>query len=341
TTSRAMVESFFAAASGEGSLGASEEFQHARLRMPLEREDTIFVYLSSMFFRSLLSPQYQIELLRRLQSVTDMELVHLAKLAAAGEGEPNETVEELIAGGFLPSQFGERGEQERPLATDGGFVDPRRGLRGYFTPIPDMPLTAITPTEAELYERGARFLASHWTQLDPLLLGVKRYALEQERMERIAIDANVSPIAEEKYGWVLSMLGPPVDVQIQSDPSDVLTMQMSLQGGLLWPGIPAHQVFLGIQDLEPPMDPVPGGLLRTLRILQTTPGYLGAWPQMGLLVRLPFLSQPPDAFGFSQLARGLWRWRGREFSVLSIHRGVLAEAAEFLDAVPTQNPAQI
>src|SRR5690606_31876562 len=118
-------------------------------------------------------------------------------------------------------------------------------------------------------------------------------------------------------------------------------MQMSLQGGLLWPAIPAHQVFLGIQDLEPSIDPVPGGLLRTLRILQTTPGYLGAWPQMGLLDRLPFLSPPPDALGFSQLPLGLWRWQGGGFSVLSFYHDVLAEAAGFLEPVPAANPAQI
>jgi hypothetical protein len=341
TTSRAIVESFFAASAGEGALGSSAEFQHARWRMPLDREDTIFAYLSSMFFRSLLSPQYQIELTRRLQSVTDMELLQLARLTAAGEGRPADTIDELIAGGFLPPGFGRRGEQERPVSTEDGYLDARRGLRGYFTPIPDVPLRAITPTEAKQYDRAARFLESNWQQLDPLLLGVKRYALDHERMERVVIDANVSPIAEEKYGWVLSMLGPPVDVQIQSDPSDVLTMQMSLQGGRLWPRIPGHQVFLGIQDLEPSIDPVPRGFLRTLKILQTTPGYLGAWPQMGLLDRLPFLSQPPDVFGFSQLPLGLWRWQGRDFSVLSFHRGVLADAAEFLEPVATQNPAQI
>jgi hypothetical protein len=341
TTSRAIVESFFAAGGGEGTLGASAEFQYARYRMPLEREDTIFAYLSSMFFRSLLSPEYQIELTRRLQSVTDMELLQLARLAAAGEGRPADAIDELIAGGLLPPDFGRRGEEDRPVSTDDGFVDSRRGLRGHFIPIPDMPLTAITPSEAKLYDRAARFLESDWPQLDPLLLGVKRYALETERRERIVIDANVSPIAEEKYGWVLSMLGPPVDVQIQSDPTDVLTMQMSMQGGLLWPAIPAHQIFLGIQDLEPSIDPVPSGFLRTLKILQTTPGYLGAWPQMGLLDRLPLLSQPPDVFGFSQLPLGLWRWQGRDFSVLSFHHGVLSDAAEFLEPVPTQNPAQI
>lgn len=341
TTSRAIVQRFYAAGAGQGSLGASPEFQHARWEMPLEREDTIFAYFSSAFFRALLSPQYQIELSRRLRSVTDMELVQLAQLAALAESRPHATVDELIAGGFLPRGFGRRAGGGPPLVTDHGFFDPLRGARGTFLPIPDMPLTAITRTEAALFHRAAHFLQTQWPQMDPLMVGIKRFALEPERHERIVIDANVSPFAEEKYGWLLSMVGPSTDVQIQSDPADVITAQMSLQGGLLWPGIPAHHLFLGVQDIEPPPEPIPDGFLKTLKLLQTTPGYLGAWPQLGLLDLFPFLTPQPDVFGFSPLPFGLWRWQGGGFSVLSFHHNVLAEAANHLQPVPNDNPAQI
>lgn len=341
TTTRAIVERFYEVADGAGSLGASAEFQHARRETPLERDDTIFAYLSSAFFRGLFSPRYQVELARRLQSVTDMELVQLARLAAAAEGQPDDTVDALIAGGFLPRGFGTRGDGAPPVDTENGFFDPRRGLRGYFTPIPDMDVHALTPSEAALSQRALQFLQTQWPQMDPLQVAVKRFALEPERMERIVIDANVSPLAEEKYGWVLSLLGPPTTVQVQSDPRDVVTMQMSLQGGLLQPAIPAHQVFLGIQDLQPDIEPVPSGFLQTLKILRSTPGYLGAWPQMGLLDLIPFLTPPPDVFGFSQLPLGLWRWQGNGFSVLSFHQNVLAEAATFLQPVATDNAAQI
>ena len=81
--------------------------------------------------------------------------------------------------------------------------------------------------------------------------------------------------------------------------------------------------------------------MKTLHILRTTPGYLGAWPRLGLLDLIPFLSPHPDIFGFSQLPLGLWRWQGDGFSVLSFHHSVLAEAANFLQPVRTDNPAQI
>ena len=341
TTSRAIVERFFEAASGAGSLGASTEFQHARREMPMEREDTVFAYFSSAFFRGLLSPQYQIELQRRLQSVTDMELVQLAQLAAAAERRPHEPISELIAGGFLPRGFGQRPGGGPPLTAEHGFVDPQRGARGTFLPIPDVPLTTMTPTEARLVNKTASFLQARWPQMDPLMVGIKRFALEEERLERVVIDANVSPFVEEKYGWIMSIVGPSTDVQIQSDPNDVITAQTSLQGGLLWPSIPAHHLFLGVQDVAPPIERIPGGVLQTLKLLQTTPGYLGAWPQLGLLDLFPFLTPQPDVFGFSSLPLGLWRWQGDGFSVLSFHQNVLAEAADHLQTVPSDNPAQI
>ncbi len=341
TTSQTIVEQFYAAGRGEGSLGASAEFQHARIERPLSREDTIFAYFSSAFFRSLLSPQYQIELSRRLRSVSEMELVHLAQLTALAEGHDHETVEDLMAAGLLPQGFGHRGGGEPPLIADHGFIDPLRGARGSFTPIPDMPLAAITPTEAELFQRCARFLQDEWQQMDPLLVGIKRFALEQERHERIVVDAHVSPLAEEKYGWILSLVGPPSEVTIQSNPTDVITMQMSLRGGLLWPSIPAHQLFLGVRDVDPGIEQIPDGLLKPLLILRSTPGYLGAWPQLGLLNLIPFLSPQPDVLGFASLPLGLWRWQGDGFSVLSFDRRVLEEASAHLQTVPSENPAQI
>ncbi len=342
TTSREIVRRFYEAGQGQGALGGSAEFQNARREMPLEREDTIFAYFSSAFFRGLMSPRYQIELTRRLQSVTDMELVQLAQLAAVGEHAPSDSVDELIAGGFLPPGFGQRRGGEGPVATNHGFVDPVRGARGTFTPIPDVPFDSITRTEAALFARSDQYCRTSWQQMDPLMVGIRRFALDEEqRLERVVIDANVSPLVEEKYGWLLSMVGSPTDVEVQTDPRDVIMLQMTLKGGLLWPDIPPHHLFLGVQDTTQAGEIIPTGFQRTLEILKTTPGYLGAWPQLGLLDRLPFLAGQSDAAGFSQLPFGVWRWQGGGFSALSLNQQVLAEAAQHLQPVPTDNPAQI
>src|SRR5918994_1663295 len=100
--------------------------------MPLDRQDTIFVYFSAAFFEGLLSPQYQVELERRMKAVTDMELLQLARLAALGEGVRGGTVDEMAEAGLWPRGFGRRPDGSGPVLTDGELFDSRRGARGFF-----------------------------------------------------------------------------------------------------------------------------------------------------------------------------------------------------------------
>jgi hypothetical protein len=67
TTSVAIVRQFLATGRGEGRLADSNEFRLARQALPLDRDDTVLAYLSPQFFQGLMSPQYQIELRRRLR----------------------------------------------------------------------------------------------------------------------------------------------------------------------------------------------------------------------------------------------------------------------------------
>ena len=89
-----------------------------------------------------------------------------------------------------------------------------RGARGYFTPIPDMPLKSVSASELAAYADRADFYRRHGMAMDPLVAAVKRYALNDDGLERIVIDANISPLVEENYGDYLSMLGPPTNVEI-------------------------------------------------------------------------------------------------------------------------------
>ena len=56
--------------------------------MPISRDDTIWLYASDAFFRNIMSPRYRVEMVRRLQAVADIDLVQLARLAAAGKASP-------------------------------------------------------------------------------------------------------------------------------------------------------------------------------------------------------------------------------------------------------------
>jgi hypothetical protein len=342
TTSRAIVERFFEVADGRGSLGASAEFRAARQTMPLDRQDTIFVYFSSAFFEGLLSPQYQVELARRMKSVTDMELLQLARLAAIGEGVRGDTVEQLVEAGLLPAGFGRRPDGSGPILTDTTMLDSRRGARGAFLPIPDVKLAGITAAEAERIAALNSAYSSQWKRMDPLMVGVRRTALDDNR-ERIVIDGELAPLDESKYGWVLSMLGPPTREMVTPAKNDIVSMQISARGGLLSPSIPPHYLFLGIQDIAPLGDLQPTGLLKTLQMIRTTPGYVGSWPKAGFLELLPFNlgGSVPDENGFSRLPFGLWRRQGAGFSVLAFDPQLLANVTPELRVVEAETPAQI
>jgi len=343
TTSRAMVEQFLAIKDGGGSLGKSAEFRFARRSMPLDRQDTVFVYFSSAFFEGLLSPQYQVELERRMKSVTDLELLQLARLAARTEGVRGDALEDLAAAGLLPRGFGRRPDGSGPVIAEEQTLDSRRGARGTFVPIADVKIGGITRGEAARLEALNAQLAQQWRRMDPLLVGIQRFALDQPGRERIVIDGNIAPLDESKYGWLLSILGPPTRQMITTAEGDVIAVQAAVRGGVVSPSVPPHHLFLGIQDIPPLTAIPPTGLLQTLNLLRSTPGYLGSWPRAGFLDLLPLNlgGSAPDPDGFSRLPFGLWRRQGSGFSVLSFDPQLLANITPQLRVAEAETEAQL
>jgi len=343
TTSRAMVEQFLEPGQGRGVLGNSREFRHARRMMPLERDDTVFVYFSSAFFAGLFHPQYQVELRRRLQAVVDLELIGLARLAAAAEGRPAQTVAQLASAGLLPRGFGQRSDGSRPVLDTDQLRDHPRGARGTFTPIADMPVTEVTRSEASQFARLVDFQQRQWTRMDPLVVGLRRFALNQEGLERVTIDAWMLPFDRSKFGTISSMLGPPSYLRVALAPDDVVSIQAVLQGGRIFPGVQPQLLFLGLKDLPPPMELARGPILRALQILTTAPAYLGAWPKPGLLDRLPLIGRAlPDELGYTRYPLGLWRRESADgFAVVSFQRPILEAATPHIRLEQADNAAQL
>jgi hypothetical protein len=343
TTSRAMAERFLGVGAGRGALGQSAEFRAARRTMPLSRNDTIFAYFSSAFFEGLLSPHYQVELERRMKSITDIELLQMARLAAIGERVRGETLVDLTAAGLLPRGFGRRPDGSGPLMTENSITDSRRGARGTFLPIPDVKIEGITRREAQRLAELNTQLAQQWRRMDPLMVGIQRLALDERGRERIVIDGNIDPLDESKYGWILAMLGPPTRQMITPAKGDVITMQAAVRGGVVSDAIPPHHLFLGVQDIPPLGAMPPSGLLQTLNFLRSTPGYIGSWPRAGFLDLLPFNlgGSVPDENGFSRLPFGVWRRQGAGFSVLSFDPQLLANVTPQLRVVESETEAQI
>ena len=339
TTSKTLARRFFQTRSGAGSLGASKEFRHARSLMPVARDDTALVYLSDAFFRNLTGPKYRVEMTRRLQALADVDLARMAVLAAACEGKPGASLEELIAGRFLPPGFGPRPDGSRTMIAGGDVVDSLRGRRGSFLPVPDVELTRVTPSEARAYARFAEHYRSEWGRVDPMMIALKRRPLGANR-ETVVIDARVSPLGRRTYDWLAGWVGPADKRQLAPVAGDVVCGEVVLQG---------ERLFVGIRDVNPPDVRIGGGRIEVAATFAggfgmkpPVVGYLGSYGEPGLLGLLDGLvAGAPDPAGYAGFEGGLWRRQFDRFTVYSFQREVLARVTPQLKFETSDRPAQL
>jgi hypothetical protein len=337
--SESLVRRFLATCRGGESLANSNDFLRTRREFPLSREDSVFAYFSREFFGHLLTPHYQIELQRRMQSVTDIESLMMAKSIANAEHLPADHLDALIDAGLLPPGFGSRPDGSGPIFKEGHWRDSRRGVRGYFVPIADMEVSHVTPRELEMFQRRAAFFQTQWPSLDPVVLALSRENIGERGQQTLSFEARVQPFGEEKYGWLTNFLGPPMQELVRTDEDSLLTAQASVNVGFLLEAAP-HRLFVTMSNLPPkPLSKAPDQWT-ALDMVKNAPGYLGAWPKPGFLDLLPIgLGGQPDAFGFTRSLLGLWRWQGRGFSVLSFDPDLLAQASESLNLVAHNEPS--
>ena len=346
TTSKTIARRFVQASNGDRSLADTSEFRFARFNLPLDREDTLFAYMSTRFLQNLLTPAYQIELRRRNQSVSDVILLEMATLSASSEGVKDVTIPNLIARGFLPDNFGYHADGGELRFENNVWQDTLRGRRGYFKPIPDMVLDKVTPGEAAWFRERATFFAGNINSLDPMSIGVQRFKREDAQgksVERVVFDARLLPFGEGGLEWLTTMIGPPLKRTVVHSPKDIIRVEASLQGGMTSPGVPTHQVFGAVQDyLDPNLDLEPKTILEAFKTFKQTPGYIGAWPNPGYTDWMPRLGARPDAFGYTYSPLlTLWRLQWNDFSVLSFDQRRLEELKPHLDLVKTERPAQL
>jgi hypothetical protein len=330
TTSKTIARRFLETGAGKQALGATKEFRHARSLMPLERKDTVFIYLSDGFFRNFTSPQYRIEMVRRLQAQSDIEIAHLAELAAATEGRPAETLEQLIAARLLPAGFGARPDGSRTVLKQGEALDSLRGRRGAFVPIPDVEVTKVTPSEADQYRQFNTFYQANWQRLEPILVGLQRTATSGNR-DRIVIDARMTPIQRVQFELLNQFVGPADTMRLAPVPGDVVSMEAVL---------PQQRLFGGLQNLRSPLDPT-GQLLPFGMLHRISEGYLGYQGQPGWLGGLDNrMVAPADPSGFSFGRAGLWRYQRPEFTVFSLQRPMLDRVVPQIRWEQAERPAQ-
>jgi len=334
TTSRRLAERFLEVGAGGASLGTLAEFRHARSRWPLERHDTVWIYLSDAFFRNLTGPQYRVEMIRRLQAAADIEIVQLARLAARAEGKPAETIEQLIAGSLLPPDFGPRCDGSHVVLEDGRVCDSRRGLRGAFVPVPDVPVEGLSTAELAQYERFRKFYEEQWGHMDPTTIAIKRHAQAGER-EQIVVDLQLSPFAAQHFEILSRIAGEPQQAQLADIQGDLARFELVM---------PGQRVFGGLRDRAagPPAGSV-GPLRGALE--QTPTAYLGTTSQEGLLGLLDLLGVRVGVAGpwqqeFAGALQPVLRHKG-EFTVFSPDPAVLDEVVPQLRLEEGPTPTQL
>jgi hypothetical protein len=332
SSSPALVARFLQTAKGDGSLGNSREFRHARGVLPIERNDAVFVYFSDAFFRNFMGPAYRIESLRRLEAATDIEIVQLAKLDAATEGKPGSTIAELIEGGFLPPGFGSRPDGSRAVIGKGEVYDSVRGRRGSFVPVPDVSVRQVSKAEADSYARFVAYAQENWGRVEPILAGLQHKVLPGKR-EQVVIDARMTPLQRKRIEMLAKIVGPIVNDQLASVPGNMGTFEASL---------PNQRVFGGLRDAAPPSESIDGRFMPWLKLRNGIVGYLGYQGDPGFLRVLELLfGGPQDVNGYQRSVIGLWRLQYGTYALFSFQPAVLAEVAPQLHYGPAQQPAQL
>ncbi len=333
TRSRRLMERFLETGADDSTaLGALPAFRHVRHLMPVERDDTVFIYMSEPFFDNMVSPHYRVETRRRLQAIADIELVKLARLAARAEGQPDDSVAVLVENGYLPAEFGVRPDGSQAVLSDAGVVDSLRGRRGAFLPILDVPVDGVTASEAATYRQFGEYYHKNWGNLDPVVIGIQRSSPEKG-MEKVVVDARMMPFSQSNFDRLQQTFGPADTYQFTPVPENLGSFEAILKD---------QRIFGGLQDVTPPgmtteSSSLPGGVFRSILV-----GYLGADGPLGPLGMLNLgLFSATDAAGYAQSALGGWRLSTGSFTLFSFQQQVLANVAAQLQYAEVEKPAQL
>ena len=353
TTSRKIVERFFEASEGKNSLGGSEEFRWGRSKVPLNDEQSAFIYLSDPFFRQLIGPEYRVEMTRRARALAEIDVARLAMLAAKAEGEKLDAnqnpVEQLVAGGFLPKRFSRRPDGSHVVVRGNYVTDSLRGAPGSFLPVPDVQIEKLTTAERASYDQFARRYETHWRKMDPVVIGITRKPLEGKK-ERVAFDVHITPFARSRYQGFEQFLRTD-ERQWQPVVGDVVNLQANVNTRMLLGGIDQEKYTAGIRDGVPQFAIHDGQVRYALYGEEWIPGYIAASnPDRKSSSIVEFFLRnpaPADKDGdisydslFGSGIRAYWR-KLPNFDLLSPSKMILDDVAGQLKMVDAPRPAQI
>jgi len=343
TTSQTIVRRFFETGKGTDALADLKDFRYARTLLPLSRKDTLFVYLSDPWFRLLVSPQYRVEMTRRMQSEVEIELIHLARLAARSEKQPAEKIEDLVMGGFLPEQFGKHPDGSRLVVNGDGFTDSLRGARRSFLPVADVAITHITPTEQQAYEEFSRQYLAQWQRVDPVIVAIRRDEKQTPsgRREKVTLDVHISPYARAHYGFFSGFLSEPDKWRLAPVKGNVIEGEARISAFSAEPRDPRYRIFGGLRDFAAPFVFHEGRVIPGDIGAGDAPYYIGNTPAAG---GFPFVRDGNVPDGYGEDDHGGWlRWFRKfdDFLVLARQKEVLEEVTPQIKLEEAARPAQL
>ncbi len=277
TTSRTIARRFLETGLDRTkSLGATREFRYARTVTPVSRNDTAFIYLSDMFFRTFVDPAFRVEMTRRAASESEVELVYLAILSAKAEHRPHATIDELISGGFLPPNFQARADGSHLTLKNGDVIDSVRGARGSFLPVPDVEVGKVTKSEVDGYAEFSKVYGQIWTWMDPATLAIQRHILDGQ--ERLTLDLHVYPYPRREFLWLDFLRVKQSKQRMAPIPEAILWAEANVMD--------MKPAFAGIVDIDVPIFVENGKIDSSIFDFEREPWFIGETPNNGFTSRI-------------------------------------------------------
>jgi hypothetical protein len=342
TTSERLVQRFLLAGQGERVLAASPGFLGIRKRLPVSRNDAIFAYISPEFFQNLTSPAVWIESQRRARSAREVKLLELAQLEARAEGIDAVSVEQLIAAGLLPAGFGQRSDGSQLVVLGDAGSDSLRGRPGYFSPVAEVEVTAVTPAEAAAYRDFSQSFGQEIGQLPPIGIAVERRPMADGTGETLVAEVLATPLSDVKLGRLPTTFGPPSGERLGPVAGNVISAEAVLDSPLPF-GANADEpnhVFLGLRDFRTPLMVDNGRVAPAAAPAELIRMYVGAWPKPGIL-RLFAGDAAPQGEQPIPGAQSTWQAKRDDFLLISFKPDLVREVLPQLQMVPVENPAQL
>ena len=348
TTSRTIARRFLEAGRGKGSLADLKEFRYARSLMPVANDYQTFVYLSDPFFRMMVSPKYRVEMTRRMQSASEMDMVRVALMAAKAEGVEAKTINDLIRHDLLPKSLAARPDDSRTQIAQSPLlgsriVDTVRGAYGSLLPVPDAEVDGLTPSEVNAYQSFARSYRRQWERMDPVIIGISKKKSGRAGVTRVVADVHISPYPQRHYGQLRTMLGKPLKKRVAPLDGDIVSIEANITHFFFGKSPP--QVWFGrLQDFSPRFK-IAAGKVDDRSVGENEdrfPAYAGVHENLlGLTDGRDRKPEPNGDILLNKKNPTVWGRSTKEWFLLSTQRPLLKKATANLKLAGAERPAQI